>query len=410
VIIAFNQTGERMLPITLVTGVDEMSRGSVATRLLTPPGNGSAPVLVEYDVSGLSGGSVVRIARTRSGVIDREVIRMDHPCVSCAIRDSLVPLLMSIAAVERYDAAIVSVPGAGDSQALAEEIARDARDELRVDAVLAVVETSTFVDDVTGEELLHERGIPTAAEDGRALAEAIVRQVEYANAIILTTPDATTSRIPSDRILADQPDRHAVPPDQLKTARALARAINPQALVRTTDAVDDLLGVRLHDPDAAETWGEPGSISAPLQSEGRVQTLVWQSARPFHPERLYDALEDLVANTARGKGTVWLASRPRARLGWDSFGTNIAIGVLGPWLADLPADRWSEVSQTHQARSALEWHPEHGDRASYLSITGVDLDVRELRRRLDGCVLRTDEWDSWLTDPFAPYLEGSTAA
>jgi hypothetical protein len=107
---------------------------------------------------------------------------------------------------------------------------------------------------------------------------------------------------------------------------------------------------------------------------------------------------------------VWLASQPHARLGWDSFGTNIALGVLGPWLADLPVDRWSEVGQTHQARSALEWHPDHGDRASYLSITGIDLDVRELRRRLDGCVLRADEWDSTLTDPFAPYLEGSTAA
>jgi G3E family GTPase len=390
-VIIFNKTGEVMplerlddrLPVTLVTGVGEESRGAVAGRLLEA---GTATVLVEYDVSGLTGGSVVRIARTRSGVIDREVIRMGHPCVSCAMRGSLVPLLVSIAAVDRYTAAIVSVPGAGDSQALAEEIARDAETVLRVDAVLAVVDTSTFVEDVTGEDLLQERDIPTAAEDGRALAEAIIRQLEYANAIIRTTGD------------------------QVETSRALARAINPQAVVRTVEAVDDLLGVRLHDPDTAETWVEPGSISAPLQSEGLVQTLVWQSERPFHPERLYDALEDLVAKTARGKGTVWLASQPRARLGWDSFGTNIALGVLGPWLADLPAERWSEVGQTHQARSALEWHPEHGDRASYLSITGVDLDLGELRRRLDGCVLRADEWDSQLTDPFAPYLEGSTAA
>jgi G3E family GTPase len=300
------------------------------------------------------------------------------------MRGSLVPLLVSIAAAEKYSLVIVSVPGAGDTQALAEEIARDASSELRVDAVLTVAHTGTFVDDLTSEDLIHDRSIPTAAEDGRAIAEVIARQVEYANAVILSSPD--------------------------ETAAALARALNPQALIRSPETAAELLGVRLHDPDTAETWVEPGSISAPLQDEGRVQTLVWQSARPFHPERLYDALEDLVARTARGKGTVWLASQPHARLGWDSFGTNIALGVLGPWLADLPADRWSEVGQTHQARSALEWHPDHGDRASYLSITGIDLDVGELRRRLDGCVLRADEWDSTLTDPFAPYLEGSTAA
>ena len=383
------------LPITLLTGVDETSRGAVATTLLEAA---DAAVLVRYDVSGLADGSVLRIAETRSGVIDREVIRMGHPCVSCAMRGSLVPLLVSIAATEKYRAAIVSVPGAGDTQALAEEIARDANDELRADAVLTVLDIDTFVDDITGEDLIQERGIPTAAEDGRAIAEVIARQVEYANAVILSSPYAVPPGGPGNVASSEE------------TTRALARALNPQALIRSSDDAGELLGVRLHDPDAAETWVEPGSISAPLRSEGRVETLVWQSARPFHPERLYDALEDLVAGTARGKGTVWLASQPHARLGWDSFGTNIALGVLGPWLADLPADRWSEVGQTHQARSALEWHPEHGDRASYLSITGVDLDLRELRSRLDGCVLRADEWDSKLTDPFAPYLEGSTAA
>ncbi|GAA3572425.1 CobW family GTP-binding protein [Kribbella ginsengisoli] len=369
------------LPITLLTGVDESVRGSVAADLLSVAGQA---VLVEYDVSGLAGGSVVRIARTTGGVIDREVIRMGHPCVSCAMRGSLVPLLVSIAATEKYSAAIVSIPGAGDTQALAEEIARDAGDELRVDAVLTVLDTATFATDVSGEDLIQDRGIPTAAEDGRAIAEVLVRHVEYSNAVILSKPD--------------------------DVVEGLANALNPQASVRPAARAAELFGVRLHDPDAAEAWVEPGSISAPLQMDERVQTLVWQSDRPFHPERLYDVLEDLVAGSVRGKGTVWLATQPHARLGWDSFGTNIALGVLGPWLADLPVERWSEVGQTHQARSALEWHPEHGDRASYLSITGIDLDRRELARVLDGCVLRAGESADKLTDPFAPYLEGSSAA
>jgi G3E family GTPase len=367
-----------MLPVTLLTGVDEGFRGAVAGNTLAAAG--SAGVLVEYDVSGLADGSVVRIARTAAGVIDREVIRMDHPCVSCAMRGSLVQLLLSIAAVEQYDVAIVSMPSAGDTRALAEEIARDGAGDLRVDAVVTTVDTGSVIDDLTGDQLIHDRGIPTAAEDGRAIAEVVARQLEYANAAVLSSDD--------------------------DTARALVRAINPQLLVRTTPA--GLLGVRLH--DAAATSAEPGSIVAPPQEDGPVRTLVWQSGRPFHPERLYDALEDLVAGTARGRGTVWIATQHRNRLSWDSFGTNIALGVLGPWLADLPADRWSAVGQQHQARSALEWHPEYGDRASYLSITGVGLDVRELRERLDGCVLRADEAVHPLTDPFAPYLEGSTAA
>jgi G3E family GTPase len=372
-----------MLPVTLVSGVDTATRDTAATDLLLP-----ATVLVEYDISGLAGGSVVRIARTTAGVIDREVIRMSHPCVSCAMRGTLVELLRSIAAVGRYDAAVVNLPAAGDPQSLAEEIARDAAEELQVSAVLAVVDARTFGADATGEELLRDRGIPTAAEDNRALAEAIVHQVEYADAVLVAG---------------------AADPSTAETARALAQALNPQALhvVRARE----LVGVQVHDRAAARARVEPGTISAPLREEnGPVRTFLFSSDQPFHPERLYDALEDLVDKSARGKGTVWLATRPQARLGWDSFGTNISIGVLGRWLADLPADRWPEVSSSHRARSALEWHPEHGDRASYLSFTGIDLDVWELERRLNGCVLRADEEVRSLTDPFAPYLEGSTAA
>ena len=181
-----------------------------------------------------------------------------------------------------------------------------------MDAVITTVDTGSVIDDLTGDQLIQDRGIPTAAEDGRAIAEVVASQLEYANAAVLSSDD--------------------------ETARALVRAINPQLLARTTPA--GLLGVRLHDPAATATV-EPGSIVAPLQDDGPVRTLVWQSDRPFHPERLYDALEDLVAGTARGRGTVWIATQHRNRLSWDSFGTNISIGVLGPWLADLPADRWS---------------------------------------------------------------------
>ncbi|MFK4083005.1 CobW family GTP-binding protein [Kribbella sp. NPDC020789] len=367
-----------MLPVTLLTGVDEGFRGAVGANLLAAAG--PAGVLVEYDVSSLSEGHVVRIARTAAGVIDQETIRMGHPCVSCAMRGTLVQLLLSIGAVDRYDVAIVSVPGAGDTQSLAEEIARET--ELRVDVVIAAADTVTVVDDLTGDQFIQDRGIATAAEDGRVIAEVVARQLEYADAVVLSSEDAT--------------------------AKALIEAINPQARVQTTPA--GLLGVRLHDPDAAETRTEPGSITAPVREDDLVSTLVWQSERPFHPERLYAVLEELVTGTARGRGTVWIATQHRNRLSWDSFGTNISIGVLGPWLADLPADRWAGAGQQHQARSALLWHPEYGDRASYLSITGVGLDTRELRARLDGCVLRADEAVHPLTDPFAPYLEGSSAA
>ena len=141
-----------MLPVTLLTGLDDGFRGAVAGNLLAA--TGASGVLVEYDVSALSTGSVVRTARTATGVIDREVITMDHPCVSCAMRGSLVQLLTSIAAVERYGAAIVNVPAAGDTHAIATEIDHDT--DLVVDAVVTTVDTNSVTADLTGDQLIRE--------------------------------------------------------------------------------------------------------------------------------------------------------------------------------------------------------------------------------------------------------------
>ena len=348
------------LPITLLTGVDAPSRGTVATTLLDTARLATA-VLVEYDVSGLAGGSVLRIARTTSGVIDREVIRMDHPCVSCAMRSSLVPLLVSIAATGKYAWVIVSVPGAGDTQALAKEIARDAGDDLRVSSVLTVLDTATFTEDVTSEDLIHDRGIPTATEDGRAIAEVLVRQVEYANAVILHADESEGAKA--------------------QVARALTEALNPQALVRTTETAAELSGVRLHDPGAAETWVEPGSISAPLQSEGRVETLVWQSTRPFHPERLYDALEDLVAGDGSGQGDrlARLAATRAARLGQlrhehrarrpGSVARGPAGGALVRGRADAPGPFGARVAPRTRRPGVVPVH--HRDRSGRPGISAA---------------------------------------
>ncbi len=212
---------------------------------------------------------------------------MGHPCVSCAMRGSLVELLDSIAAVDRYDVAIVSVPGAGDTQALAEEIARDDRAPGRRGD-----HRGRHRD--RGRRPHRRRADPRPRDrDGcggrsRRSPRWSSRQLEYADAVVLSADDEPT-------------------------ASALIQAINPQARVRPRRPASSAYGCMIRTrPRPASS---PARSAAPLPTRtGLVRTLVWQSARPFHPERLYDALEDLVAGTARGRGTVWIATQHRSRL------------------------------------------------------------------------------------------------
>ncbi len=189
---------------------------------------------------------------------------------------------------------------------------------VRVDAVVTVVNLASVVEEMSTDDLLADRGIALAASDRRAVAEVLARQVEYANVLVTTPGDGL--------------------------GPALLSHLNPHARQLDLGDVDarSLLHTGLHDPETSASWVERGSISAPLtESYGGVTTVVWQARRPFHPQRLYDALPEIVSGVARSRGSVWLASRPAERFCWESAGQSMAMGTLGPWLAELPAERWS---------------------------------------------------------------------
>ena len=50
--------------------------------------------------------------------------------------------------------------------------------------------------------------------------------------------------------------------------------------------------------------------------EAGVGTLVWHRHRPFHPGRLFDALEELCCGAVRSRGRFWLADHPDTLLSW----------------------------------------------------------------------------------------------
>ncbi|GAA3821474.1 hypothetical protein GCM10023083_63560 [Streptomyces phyllanthi] len=142
-----------------------------------------------------------------------------------------------------------------------------------------------------------------------------------------------------------------------------------------------------------------------------MSTLVWHRRRPFHPERLYAALEDLTCAAARSRGRFWLADRPDTLLHWDAAGGALCVETAGPWLASLPDAAWEMVPPVRRAAAALDWHPEHGDCCQHLVFTSPGLDRDGLERLLESCLLTDAEYaagrDAWsrLPRPFDTFLE-----
>lgn len=157
-----------------------------------------------------------------------------------------------------------------------------------------------------------EAGLAAAATDQRTVGDTWARQLEYAPVLAVV-----------DKEEADEED-HALPTQLHPTARQ-ARA-GSKDLARLAFASFDV--------EAAAAAQHPACALLPQEAdEAGVSTLVWHRRRPFHPERLYQALEDLCCAAARSRGWFWLADRPDTLLAWDAAGgalcvENVARGAV----------------------------------------------------------------------------------
>jgi G3E family GTPase len=107
-----------------------------------------------------------------------------------------------------------------------------------------------------------------------------------------------------------------------------------------------------------------------------VTSILFEARRPFHPQRLHDALENLTGEALRGRGQLWIASQPDAVIGFESAGAGVSLGSRGYWLAALPEKRWTEVGDQRLLAADLSWDPFYGDRRTVLALIGLDLDRR----------------------------------
>ncbi len=85
----------RRTPVVVVTGFDAVAVDAVASSAQTP-----GTVVVHHDLVELSLVVITRTIRTADadGVVHRRITRidLDHGCVSCALREDLLPLLRAL--------------------------------------------------------------------------------------------------------------------------------------------------------------------------------------------------------------------------------------------------------------------------------------------------------------------------
>ncbi|MER5817758.1 MULTISPECIES: GTP-binding protein [Streptomyces] len=357
------------LPVVIVCGLHAEARREVVDGLLRDVPHS---VALHHDLSSAGGGTVRRSLRDAGGELASDEARLVNDCACCALREDLVPELERLAGDGRTRLAVLELWDSVEPKSMAEVIAAHT-EAAEVTNVFAAVDPALVLPCLSNGDDLAEAGLAAAATDRRTVGDTWARQVEYAPVLAVTPNPA-----------ADEEDR------------ALLRQLNPTARHFTSGSVDlARWAFAGFDVEAAAAAQHPACALLPQEAdEAGVSTLVWRRHRPFHPERLFDALEEVSCAAARSRGRFWLADRPDTLLSWDAAGGALCVENAGPWLASLPDAAWSMVPPYRRAAAALDWHPEHGDRCQHLVFVSPGLDREGLTGLLDSCLLTDEEFGS----------------
>ncbi|MBA8976962.1 G3E family GTPase [Streptomyces aureorectus] len=365
------------MSVAVVGGLHADARRAAVARLLADvPGS----VVLHHDLETATAGTVVRTVRDATGVLSAGEAPLVNDCACCALREDLVPELERLADAGDTPLAVVELWDSVEPKAMAEVVTAGG---FTVTAVITAVDPALLLPYLANGDDLADGGLAAAPSDQRTVADTFARQLEYAPVLAV----------------ADSPEADEEDHELLTQLHPTARRV---PIDRPADGSAPLAAAALagFDVEAAAAAQHPACALLPAEADAHgVATLVWRRRRPFHPERLYAALEDLTCAAARSRGRFWLADKPDTLYHWDAAGGALCVESAGPWLGALPDAAWEMVPPVRRAAAALDWHPEHGDRCQHLVFTSPGLDRDGLEQLLESCLLTDAEYaagpDAW---------------
>ncbi|MEH3143357.1 MAG: GTP-binding protein [Mycobacterium kyogaense] len=306
------------------------------------------------------------------------VLELRNCCLACTVREDLLAHLCHLHRRGGVERIVVRLAPWLEPEPVCFAIHHSAAArEVSLAAVITAVDTHTWLREALGEDEL---------ADGRTVAQVVVGQVEFADVVVASAPE----------------------PEMLAVVRRLA----PRARVTVgTDRLDlslahleaDARRGRSDDPHASLLGGQP-----PLDTDGRVGLVEFTTRRPFHPERLHDAVDVLLDGVIRTRGRLWLANRPDRVMWLESAGGGLRVSNGGKWLAAMTSREVAYVNPERRAMADLMWHPRHGDRHTSLAVLICGAQAADVTRSLRDAVLtdaemdRAHEWSSY-ADPFGDW-------
>lgn len=336
----------RPLPVTLLSGFLGSGKTSLLTHILNNrEGLRVAVILNEISEVNID---VIAVEGTKLLHSEEKIVEMSNGCVCCTLREDLLMHLRSLHKQQAFDAAIIEssgiaepmqtaetffMPLPSDEEATGDDAGTELQSSAPLDNCVTVIDASTVDYHMNSHSDTSTMDAKASQEKQgvQSVAELFFDQLEFANVIVLNKIDLLVRSAPSsadpsciaaaealhkyDAKFGDieQNSKHAndylqslVPVlaehPAVKAKLEQLRGINSKALIlpacNGVVSMDKILRTGFFSPEIAqqsEGWMEDirtGVKHVPETLEYGVGAFYYTAARPFHPGRFYEWLEE----------------------------------------------------------------------------------------------------------------------
>lgn len=386
------------LSVTVLSGFLGAGKTTVLNHILNNKEGKKIAVIVN-DMSEIN----IDAELIKSGGFNRseeKLVEMSNGCICCTLREDLLVEVQKLALEEKFDYLVIESTGISEPLPIAEtftfvdESGHSLSHYAKLDTLVTVVDAQNFLRDYNAGLTLKDKKMELGEDDERNLSDLLIDQVEFSNVILISKSDLVSE-------------------SELYQLKDVLTKLNTEAkicaVVKGEIELDKILGTGLFDFEKATL--APGWLKEirgehlPETLEYGVDSFIFRSRTPFHPERLNLFLQTEHGGLLRAKGFFWLASQSDFVATWSLAGVSSSVSASGIWWATASAEYWPADQQEIDLIEATFVEP-FGDRKQEFVFIGKDMDKDLILSQLETCLLNQNElevgmsnWQNY-NDPF----------